>query len=145
MLNYTEKWFIMVLKIVCSYLFTIPPSFIVKIKITWWSFWWHGSSPCHMFWTCSYQLGNCGQSLLNGIIGLGTHYGDVFLILILANQVIPTHSLKYAWIYICLHIITMHKGSSNIHVSNSLDSTVDKNLITLVVHPNAQYIVLLKK
>jgi hypothetical protein len=39
--------------------------------------------------------GNCSQSLLNEIIGLGAHYDDAFLILILANQVFPTHPLKY--------------------------------------------------
>jgi hypothetical protein len=78
---------------------------------------------------------NCGQTLLNGIIGLGAHYGDAFLILILANQVFPTHSLKYPWVYICLHTITRHKGNSSIHLSKSLDSTFGKNLITLVVYP----------
>jgi hypothetical protein len=70
---------------------------------------------------------------LNGIIG--PHYADAFLILLLANQFIPTHSLKYLWVYICLHTITRHKENSSIHVSKSLDSTFGKNLITLVVYP----------
>jgi hypothetical protein len=92
-----------------------------------------------MFGRCSKQLwsitveGNWGQTPLNGIIG--PHYADAFLILILANQFIPTHSLKYLWVYICLHTITRHKGNSSIHVSKSLDSTFGKNLITLVVYP----------
>jgi hypothetical protein len=75
------------------------------------------------------------QSLLNGIIGLGAHYGDAFLILIFTNHIFPTHSLKYPWVCICLHTITRHKGSFNIHVFKSLNSTFGKNLITLVVHP----------
>jgi hypothetical protein len=61
--------------------------------------------------------GIIGQTLFNGIIGLGAHYGDAFLILILVNQVFPKHSLKYLWIYICLHTITRHKGNSSIHQS----------------------------
>jgi hypothetical protein len=57
------------------------------------------------------------QSLLNGIIGLGAHYGDAFLILISTNHVFSIHFLKYPWVYICLHTITRHKGNFNIHVS----------------------------
>jgi hypothetical protein len=78
-------------------------------------------------WKCSKQLwsntveGNWGQTPLNGIIG--PHYADAFLIIILPNQVFPTHSLKYLWVYICLQTITRHKGYSSIHVSKSLDST----------------------
>jgi hypothetical protein len=70
---------------------------------------------------------------LNGVIG--PHYADATLLLILANQFVPTHSLKYLWVYICLHTITRHKGNSSIHVSKSLDSLFGRNLITLVVYP----------
>jgi hypothetical protein len=76
----------------------------------------------------------CGQTPLNGIIG--PHYADAFLILILPNQFIPTHSLKYLWVYICLHTITRHKGNSSIQVSKSLDSAFGKNLITQMVQYN---------
>jgi hypothetical protein len=55
-------------------------------------------------------------------------------VLIFTNHIFPTHSLKYPWVYICLHAITRHKGSF-IHVSKSLNSTFGKNFITLVVHP----------
>jgi hypothetical protein len=51
------------------------------------------------------------------------------------THIFPTHSLKYPWVYICLHTITRHKGSFNIHIFQSLNSTFGNNLITLVVHP----------
>jgi hypothetical protein len=65
---------------------------------------------------------------------IGPEYADAFLKLILTNQFIPIHSLKYLWVYICLHTITRHKGNYNIHVSKSLDSEFGRSLLTLVVY-----------